>query len=624
MNAKQFLAEFRHIASAPNGVDQLRHLVLGLALAGHLLTDNESLPHDFTLLVEAAKQKYFDDLGKRAKPFLFGEPLIEEFRIPSGWRWVRVGEVCDLQTGATPSRHRPEYFRGDIRWLVSGDVNESDIYDCKGRISKEALGNSNCKILPSNSVLIALNGQGKTRATVAILRVPAACNQSLVGIIPFSQEILNSEYLYLSLNYRYYEIRDITGQKQRRGLNMGLVSQLSIPLPHITEQKRIVTKVGELMALCQKLEAQQQDRIALCKHTRKAALDNLTAAQNSQDLAVGWDRVRNSISLWLDDEDAVFELRNALGFLGCRGFLTESIPIDLLELNDDNFSLPVGWSWVTLRQLADYITSGSRGWRQFMAPQGDVFIRSQDIKHDSLIFEEKVFVALPDKTEGMRTLVRPGDLLMTITGANVGKCAQVPMLPHKAYVSQHVALVRVKDVRHTPFLHRWITNTFGGRKHLARFIYGDKPGLNLLQVGRIPIPLPPQEAQDRIVEALDYYTALCTQLAANVKDARILAKSLAISAVASVTGIRIEDKKKMKVPKTELVSTLRVGVSPMNEEQSPLATILTRNNGELSAKSLWNESGMEIDIFYQQLKTEMANNWIIQPEIAYMKEVEAS
>ena len=397
-----------------------------------------------------------------------------------------------------------------------------------------------------------------------------------------------------------------------------------IPIPPTSEQQRIVAKVDELMALCDKLEAQQQEREALCRLTRRTALDNLAAAQNSDALAAGWDRVHTGISLWLDDEDGVTELRNAVVFLGCRGLLTEATPIDSLELNDTNFSLPGGWSWVTLRQLAEHITSGSRGWGQFMAPQGDIFIRSQDIKHNSLVFEDRAFVSLPDKVEGKRTLVRPGDLLVTITGANVGKCAQVPVLPHKAYVSQHVALVRVRDVRRTPFLHWWITNTFGGQKCLAHFVYGDKPGLNLTQVGSIPIPLPPQEVQDRIVEALGYYTALCNCLATQVKDAQNLAESLAVAAVASITGIRIEDKEKMKVPKTELVSNLRIGVRPTNRAQAPLAAILISNNDELSARTLWNISGLEIDAFYQQLRTEMAKGWIVQPEVAYMREVEVN
>jgi type I restriction enzyme S subunit len=99
---------------------------------------------------------------------------------------------------------------------------------------------------------------------------------------------------------------------------------------------------------------------------------------------------------------------------------------------------------------------------------------------------------------------------------------------------------------------------------------------------------------------------------------------LATAAVASITGIRIEDKKKMKAPKTELISTLRIGISPTNGEQAPLAAILVKNNGELPAKALWNSSRLDIDAFYQQLKTEMAKGWIVQPEVAYMKEVEAS
>ena len=141
-----------------------------------------------------------------------------------------------MKTGATPSTSRSDYYGGQIRWLVSGDINKNEIYDCEGRITETGLNNSNCKILPKNSVLIALNGQGKTRATSAILKVEAACNQSLVAIIPKYEFLISPEFLYLNLKYRYYEIRDITGQKQRRGLNMGLISDLSISVPPLHEQ----------------------------------------------------------------------------------------------------------------------------------------------------------------------------------------------------------------------------------------------------------------------------------------------------------------------------------------------------------------------------------------------------
>ena len=80
----------------------------------------------------------------------------------------------------------------------------------------------------------------------------------------------------------------------------------------------------------------------------------------------------------------------------------------------------------------------------------------------------------------------------------------------------------------------------------------------------------------------------------------------------------------MKAPKTVLVSTLQLGVTPANGDQAPLAAILIRNNGQLAARTLWNSSGLDIAAFYQQLKTEMAKGWITQPEVAYMKAVEGS
>ena len=79
----------------------------------------------------------------------------------------------------------------------------------------------------------------------------------------------------------------------------------------------------------------------------------------------------------------------------------------------------------------------------------------------------------------------------------------------------------------------------------------------------------------------------------------------------------------MKAPKTELVSRLQAKNTPNATDPAPLAKLLTDHNGELPAKALWQRSGLEIDAFYQQLRTEMANGWIIEPEKAVMKEIEA-
>lgn len=159
---------------------------------------------------------------------------------------LKIGDICDLMTGGTPSRKVPEYFeKGEIKWLVSGDINQKEIFDCDGRITEEGFNNSNAKFLPENSVLMALNGQGKTRGTVAMLKTKATCNQSLVSIFPKPGVNLNTKYLYYFLEGMYDKIRRITGDSgnDRRGLNMSLIRNIEILLPPITEQENIIFKL---------------------------------------------------------------------------------------------------------------------------------------------------------------------------------------------------------------------------------------------------------------------------------------------------------------------------------------------------------------------------------------------
>ena len=98
-------------------------------------------------------------------------------------------------------------------------------------------------MLPINSVLIALNGQGKTRGTVALLRIEAACNQSIVAINPNDHNSLMPEFLFYQLKVRYQEIRDITGDNQRSGLNMPIIRNIMIAIPPISVQQEIVAQI---------------------------------------------------------------------------------------------------------------------------------------------------------------------------------------------------------------------------------------------------------------------------------------------------------------------------------------------------------------------------------------------
>jgi type I restriction enzyme S subunit len=154
--------------------------------------------------------------------------------------------------------------------------------------------------------------------------------------------------------------------------------------------------------------------------------------------------------------------------------------------------LPTGWCWATLGQLSVFVTSGSRGWAEYYSNIGPLFIRAQDIKTDKLELMDIAHVALPSSTEGMRTRVKEGDLLITITGANVTKTAHIKQDLGEAYVSQHVSLVRFADPVIGPYTHVWIISPANGRRILERDAYGlGKPGLSLNNLRELVIGLPP-------------------------------------------------------------------------------------------------------------------------------------
>jgi len=188
-----------------------------------------------------------------------------------------IGEVCELMTGGTPSKKKKEYFeKGDINWLVSGDIHKKEIQECNGKITSLGLEKSNAKYLPVNSVMIALNGQGKTRGTVAMLRIKATCNQSLVSIYPKDLSKLIPEFIYVNLNSRYHEIRKLTGDSgnDRRGLNMPLLKKISLSIPKsIEEQKNIIESFYILKNNTDSIVENNSKKISLLNDLKKSILE---------------------------------------------------------------------------------------------------------------------------------------------------------------------------------------------------------------------------------------------------------------------------------------------------------------------------------------------------------------
>ena len=179
--------------------------------------------------------------------------------------------------------------------------------------------------------------------------------------------------------------------------------------------------------------------------------------------------------------------------------------------------LPSSWAPIALGEACNMVTSGSRGWGEFYAESGPGFIRAQNIRFGKLKLDDLAFVKPPTNSEGSRTQVAKGDLLLVITGAGVTNPALLDRDLGEAYVSQHVGLVRPTDKRLSNWFQLWLMAPSGGRPELVERAYGaGKPGLNLDNIRSLSISLPPLAEQHRIVTKVDALMALCDRLEASL------------------------------------------------------------------------------------------------------------
>ena len=159
-------------------------------------------------------------------------------QVPEGWEVGKIKYFSQISAGATPDRNNSLFWNGNINWMSSGEVNQGIVKHTSETITDLAIKRTSTKLLPNGTVMLALNGQGKTKGTAAVLAIESASNQSLASFI-VDNKILNNMYLYYFFVANYYNIRGLKGE-DRDGLNLQLVSNIVIPLFEIEKQQKIV------------------------------------------------------------------------------------------------------------------------------------------------------------------------------------------------------------------------------------------------------------------------------------------------------------------------------------------------------------------------------------------------
>ena len=167
----------------------------------------------------------------------------------SGWVTKKLGEVCELIGGGTPSIHVASYYGGNIPWATVRDMNCRVIRETERTITEKGLANSASNVIPAGNVVISTHvGLGK----VCFVEKDTAINQDLKGVIPLSSDLERTFLYYWFLSIADYLVSCGTGSTVK-GVKLDFVKKLDIPIPPLAEQKRIVAKIEELRKATQTL-----------------------------------------------------------------------------------------------------------------------------------------------------------------------------------------------------------------------------------------------------------------------------------------------------------------------------------------------------------------------------------
>lgn len=192
----------------------------------------------------------------------FTEPIFKDtsgdeneicLSLPETWVKVRLGEIFEVEVGATPSRQKTEYWNGEIPWVSSGEVHFDTISQTNEFITQEGLKHASTNIQPVGTVMLAMIGEGKTRGQAALLHVEAAHNQNTAAIL-VSKTSCEPKYVYYFLMLNYENTRRVGSGNNQKALNKERVRALRFPFTSFEEQSLIVQEIESRLSVCDSIQ----------------------------------------------------------------------------------------------------------------------------------------------------------------------------------------------------------------------------------------------------------------------------------------------------------------------------------------------------------------------------------
>ena len=521
MSIDALLTHFDRLIQTPEAVSRLRRFILDLAVRGKLVPQDPADEPAAELLKRIAAEK----AGGLKKPKRFRHTTKTPYSLPPSWCWTRIREITSdrgqcipkaaftyidvtaidkgngvisgpkvLQAAEAPSRARKVVQKGDV------------IYSCvRPYLLNVAIVDKDFEPKPIASTAFAiLNGHGL--------------------VLP--------RYLWIVLRSPFMVVcveENMRGQAYP-AINDSDFSVLPFPLPPLTEQRRIVAKVDELMGLCDRLEAAQAERETTRSRLAAASLARLNAPDPDQAT------FRQHVAFALDNftpltthPDQVKALRQTILNLAVRGKLVPQDPAEgtgsslltaikgahatrILETSEFShipFQVPKNWTFIRLGQALELVNGRAfkpSDWTQTGLP----IVRIQNLNNPSAAFNRH------DGDVKEKFLIDTGDLLISWSGTPGTSFGAHIWMNGPAILNQHIfKAILIRNVFEPHFLKLAIN------ARLFELIEQAHGGVGLQHITKpkleaVPLTLPPLAEQRRIVAKVDELMGLCDRLEGSI------------------------------------------------------------------------------------------------------------
>lgn len=200
--------------------------------------------------------------------------------LPSGWGTIKINQVANIFTGATPLKSNPNYYiNGSIPWVTSGSLNSAFVECADNFVTDLALKETNLKLLPKHTLLIAMYGEGKTRGKCSELLIEATTNQAIAGIVLYENFPISRQFLKFYMFKNYADLRRQSSGGVQPNLNLSLVGNIVFPFPCLTEQTEIVRILESKLSACDQLATTLSKQLKQAELLKQAVLKSAFSAR---------------------------------------------------------------------------------------------------------------------------------------------------------------------------------------------------------------------------------------------------------------------------------------------------------------------------------------------------------